>query len=173
MFLLETGLPLWLSWYRLCLQCGRPGFDPWVRKIPWRRERPPTPVFWPREFHGLYSPRGRKESDSTGRLSLSLSRNRRPSCFCRLHLRQSVLGIMGVGYLMLTLIQRWIWINFNPEVDLNYWHSWLKAQHSENEDHGIRSHHFMGNRWGNSGNSVRLFLGGLQNHCRWWLQPWN
>ena len=39
--------------------------------------------------------------------------------------------------------------------------SWLKAQHSENEDHGILSHHFMGNRWGNSGNSVRLyFLGG-------------
>ena len=31
--------------------------------------------------------------------------------------------------------------------------SWLKAQHSENEDHGIWSHHFMGNRWGNSGNS--------------------
>ena len=39
--------------------------------------------------------------------------------------------------------------------------SWLKAQHSENEDHGIWSHHFMGNRWGNSGNSVRiLFWGG-------------
>ena len=36
----------------------------------------------------------------------------------------------------------------------------LKAQHSENEDHGIWSHHFIGNRWGNSGNSVRLcFLG--------------
>ena len=31
------------------------GFDPWVRKIPWRRERLPTPVFWPGEFHGLYS----------------------------------------------------------------------------------------------------------------------
>ena len=39
-----------------------------------------------------------------------------------------------------------------------------KAQHSENEDHGIWSHHFMGNRWGNSGNSVRLYFGGLQNH---------
>ena len=38
--------------------------------------------------------------------------------------------------------------------------SWLKAQHSENEDHGIRSHHFMGNRWGNSGNSVRLYFCG-------------
>ena len=36
--------------------------------------------------------------------------------------------------------------------------SWLKAQHSENEDHGIRSHHFMANRWGNSGNSVRLYF---------------
>ena len=39
--------------------------------------------------------------------------------------------------------------------------SWLKAQYSENEDHGIRSHHFMGNRWGNSRNSVRLYFGGL------------
>ena len=38
--------------------------------------------------------------------------------------------------------------------------SWLKAQHSENEDHGIRSHHFMGSRWGNSGNSVRLYFWG-------------
>ena len=42
--------------------------------------------------------------------------------------------------------------------------SWLKAQHSENEDHGIQSHHFMRNRWGNSGNSVRLYFSGLQNH---------
>ena len=42
-----------------------------------------------------------------------------------------------------------------------------KAQHSENENHGIWSHDFMGNRWGNSGNSVRLHFLGLQNHCRW------
>ena len=41
-----------------------PGFDPWVGKIPWRRERLPTPVFWPGEFHGL-SPWGRKELDMT------------------------------------------------------------------------------------------------------------
>ena len=33
--------------------------------------------------------------------------------------------------------------------------------------YGIWSHHFMGNRWGNSGNSVRLYFSGLQNHCRW------
>ena len=37
--------------------------------------------------------------------------------------------------------------------------SWLKTQHSENEDHGIRSHHFLANRWGNSGNNDRLLSG--------------
>jgi len=40
--------------------------------------------------------------------------------------------------------------------------SWLKTQHSENEDHGIWSHQFMGNKWGNSGNSVRLYFWGLK-----------
>ena len=35
--------------------------------------------------------------------------------------------------------------------------SWFKTQHSINEDHGIQSHHFMANRWGNNGNSDRLF----------------
>ena len=45
--------------------------------------------------------------------------------------------------------------------------SWLKAQHSENEDHASWSHHFMADIWRNSGKSVRLYFGGLQNHCRW------
>ena len=40
------------------------------------------------------------------------------------------------------------------------WKSWLKAQHSENQDHDIWSHHFMAYRWGNSGNSDRLYFGG-------------
>ena len=38
---------------------------------------------------------------------------------------------------------------------------------TENKDHGIRSHHFLANRWGNSGNSGRPYVFGLQNHCRW------
>ena len=42
----------------------------------------------------------------------------------------------------------------------------LKLKHSENEDHGIQSQHFMANRWGNNGNSVRLYFLGLQNHCK-------
>ena len=43
----------------------------------------------------------------------------------------------------------------------------LKLNIEKNEDHGIRSHHFMANRWGNSGNRERLYFLGLQNHCRW------
>ena len=43
----------------------------------------------------------------------------------------------------------------------------LKLNIQKNEDHGIQSHHFMPNRWGNNGDSERLYLGELQNHCRW------
>ena len=58
---------MWLSWQRIYLQCRRPGFDPSVGKIPWRRERLPTPVFWPGEFHGVYRPWACKELDTTER----------------------------------------------------------------------------------------------------------
>ena len=68
------GLPWWLRGKESACQCRRRGFDPWVRKIPWRRKWQPTPVFLPGEFHGQrslvgYSPRGFKESDRTERLS--------------------------------------------------------------------------------------------------------
>ena len=43
----------------------------------------------------------------------------------------------------------------------------LKTQHSKNEDHGIRSHHFMANRWGNNGSNDGFYFLGLQNHWRW------
>ena len=43
----------------------------------------------------------------------------------------------------------------------------LKLNIHKNEDHGIWSHHFIANRWENSGNSVRLYFGGLQNRCKW------
>ena len=64
-------MPWWLRWWRMCLQCRRSRFDPWVWKIPRRRERLPTPVFWPGEFHGLHSSWGCKELDITEWLSLS------------------------------------------------------------------------------------------------------
>ena len=46
------------------------------------------------------------------------------------------------------------------KVERGEWKSWLKTQPSENEDRGIWSHHFVGNRWGNSGNNVRLYFVG-------------
>ena len=53
-----------------CLHCGRLGFNSWVRKIPWRRDRLPTPVFLLGEFHEQrrlvgYSPWAHIESDTT------------------------------------------------------------------------------------------------------------
>ena len=43
----NKGLPWWLRQWRICLQCGRPGFDPWVEKIPRRKAWQPTWVFFP------------------------------------------------------------------------------------------------------------------------------
>ena len=54
------GLPLWLREYRICLQCRRLRFNPWVRKIPWRRKWQPTPVFLCGEFHGQRSLRSQR-----------------------------------------------------------------------------------------------------------------
>ena len=63
------------------MQCWRPRFSHWVRKIPWRRKRQPTPVFCPGESHGQkslvgYRPWGCRESDTieglTQRFSIEL-----------------------------------------------------------------------------------------------------
>ena len=54
-------------------QCRKPGFHPWVGKIPWRREWQPTSVFLPGESHGQRSSGSDKEWDKTGLLTLSFS----------------------------------------------------------------------------------------------------
>jgi len=43
----------------VCLQCGRPEFDPWVGKIPWRRKWQPTPVLLPGKSYGQMEELGR------------------------------------------------------------------------------------------------------------------
>ena len=70
---LYHGLPWRLRWQRILLKLRRPGFDPWVRKILWRREWRLTPVLLPGEFLGQrslvgYSPQCCKESDMTEQL---------------------------------------------------------------------------------------------------------
>ena len=72
------GYPPQYSWAFLVAQLVKnlptmwETWDPWVGKIPWRRERLPTSVFWPREFQGLYSPWSRKELGTTERISLTI-----------------------------------------------------------------------------------------------------
>ena len=70
-----SGLPpcRWVL-SQLSHQCRRRGLNPWVGKVPWRRERLPPPVFLPGEPHGQrslvgYSPRGPKDLDTTERLT--------------------------------------------------------------------------------------------------------
>ena len=74
----QTGLLWWLRWWRISLQHKSLRFDPWVRKMPWRKEWLPTPVFLPGEFHKQtslegYSPWGCKEVDMTEKPALLLS----------------------------------------------------------------------------------------------------
>ena len=65
------------------------GLTPGGGKVPWRRERLPALVFWPGELHGLYSPRGRKELDTTERLSLSQQFHLLFHTHCRISLEVS------------------------------------------------------------------------------------
>ena len=63
-----------------CRRHKRPGFEPWVGKIPWRRAWQPTPIFFSGEFHGqgslaCNSPWSHKELETTERLTLSLHIN--------------------------------------------------------------------------------------------------
>ena len=75
------GYPLLCSWISLVAQLIKnpPAmWETWVRSLGWedprRKERQPTPVFWPGEFHGLYRTWGHKMLDTTEQLSLLLSK---------------------------------------------------------------------------------------------------
>ena len=59
----------------ICLHCGRPRFDPWVRKIPWRREWQPTLVFLPGKIHGERSLAVHGAAKSQSELSILMCLN--------------------------------------------------------------------------------------------------
>ena len=64
----------------------------------------------------------------------------------------------------------------NAGLKLNVQKTKIKHTHTHthtHKDHGIQSYHLMANRWGKSGNGDRFYFLGLQNHCGWWVQPWN
>ena len=128
---------------------GDPSSIPGSGRFPWGRKWQPTLVLLPGESQGRrslvgYSPWGRKESDTTERLHFTLMTESKEK------LKSLLMKVKeeseNVG---------------------------LKLNIQKNQDHGMWSHYFMANRWESSGNSDRLYFGGLQNHCRWWLQPWH
>ena len=102
---LGEGIPWWLSQWRIHLQCGRLGFDPWVGKIPWRREWQPTPVFLPGESHGQRSPEGcspRGLKDTTEQLSTEISRNWATTHFLVFgHCLGNVVALLGMPFSLL------------------------------------------------------------------------
>ena len=70
--MLSMGFPGSSDGKESVCNAGDLGLTPWLGSSPWRRERLPTPVFWPGDLHGLYSPWGSKESDITEQLSSSM-----------------------------------------------------------------------------------------------------
>ena len=74
----KYGLPWWLSGKESACQCRRHkkcGFDPWVRKMPWRRKRQPIPVFLPGKFHGERKVLGYSPGESKSRTQLIWERD--------------------------------------------------------------------------------------------------
>ena len=71
----KLGLPWWLRWQRIFPQYWRPGFNPWVRKIPWRRKWQPTPVFLAGKSHGQRSLEGYSQSMGSQRVGYNWATN--------------------------------------------------------------------------------------------------
>ena len=85
-----------------------------------------------------------------------------------------ILKGMGITDPLTCLLRK---LHVGQEATIRTWHGTTDWFQMEKEyvkavyDHGFWFHHFMANRWGNSGNSDRLYFLELQNHCRWWPQP--
>ena len=104
------GFPWWLRQLRICLWCGRPGFNPClVGKAACRREWPPTPVFLPGEIHGQKSlvgcrPWGRTEADTT--LWVTTTKQ-----------QQGLVGFNGVWFIALASDE----LQLQSEISLSVW----------------------------------------------------
>ena len=95
-------------------------FNTWVGKIPWRRERLPSPVFSPGEFHGLYSPWGHKKLDMSERLSLH---------FTSIKIAPPSLAVQ---------IQDWAVLGHKSPASLSAFETPLKGDPSNSAPHSIR-----------------------------------
>ena len=117
-----------------------------------RRQWQPTQALLPGKSHGSRSlvgcsPWGHEESDTTERLHF--------------HFSLSCIGEGNGNPLQCSCLE-------NSRDGGAWWAAVYGVAQSQTQLKWLSS-----SRWGNSGNSVRLYLFGVQNHCRWWLQPWN
>ena len=109
----DLNLGLTLKWWRICLQCRRPGFNPPVRKILWRREWQSTPMFWLGESLGQrslvgYSLWGCKESDTTEQLTQWLTVLMFADLLCS---PEQISRLNSFLHLDLVLVGRWLLIS--------------------------------------------------------------
>ena len=158
----------------------RPGFDPWVGKIAWRRDRLHSPVLWPGEFHGLCSPWVCKELDTTEQLSaliscivmISLSIFRLFSLSdCKSYNRRNCIWLIsapGIALYLTTSEVQWIFVEYMGErVNRN-----LKpTNQSEVQDKSAkRAKNFVGNSV--SLHSINVYLGSqiIINKSMEWTQ---
>ena len=79
-FTLDYGIPRWLGDKECTYQCRRREFDPWVRKIPWRRAWPPTPALLPGESPWTEEPGGLQSMGSQSLTGLSDQGRTRDLC---------------------------------------------------------------------------------------------
>ena len=104
---------------RICLHCGKPRFDPWVGKIPWRWKWHPPTLFFPGEFHGQrslasYSPWDHKELDMTEQLSFTQS-----GSYCFILKRQQLLFVFLICYCQINCLDIQLFSFFSPIRHLN------------------------------------------------------
>ena len=91
----------------------------------------------------------RKKSTSKGPAFITISK-----CLKGCHLKEG----LNAWYKTSLMAESEEELKSLDESERGEWKSWLQTQHSANEDHGIWSHHFMVNRWGNNRNSDRLYF---------------
>ena len=133
---------MWLSGIRILPQCERPGFDPWIGKIPWRRERLPTPVFWPREsldsiVHGVAKSRTRLSDFHFTSSDQSIGASALTSVLTMNIQGWSPLGLTGLISLLskklsrVSIVGKHQFFGAQPSLWSNcYIHTWLPENHS-------------------------------------------
>ena len=158
----HIGLPWWLRRSRICLQCRRPRFNPWVGKVPWRRKWQPTLVFLSGEFHQQrtlagYSLWSCKELDTSEQLtlftslfSICVSHNHRLQNITYTHTHSPALTLAAIQLCMLSS-------SYRTCAQMSHTHT-----HTHTHTHALHGHrHTVGSK-------PQGFPGEIRNQLQIW-----